>query len=239
MRGITQREIGFRGPLKGQRGYDDCVGVNLQDTLRRERHLPLWLRRTLVVIALGIAAVLVLDRIVSLVMMREFRSETRELFTPIRPPPRMVMCDSGPNPACAADAAQAARTTFAWMPVPRGYRLRWVAAGGGEEGRGLAFEEIESDDFLITLESALDPPFPPDSDAHLDRTFNVRGTIVSAYVPNDDTFPMLTLAWTHKDTDHSLTVLQLSIFDPPRIDASEFAALVGTVRYEAPREGAA
>jgi hypothetical protein len=63
-------------------------------------------------------------------------------------------------------------------------------------------------------------------------TFDIDGTPVSVYVPNDATFPMLTLAWSHEDLEYRLHVMPVSPFDPPTIAPAEFAPLVADVRYE-------
>jgi hypothetical protein len=120
------------------------------------------------------------------------------------------------------------------MPVPMGYQLRWLVAVGGEDRGNLAFEQLASARLLVELKSDPDPPFPLDYNAHVEGTFNIGGRQVTAYVPNDETFPTLTLAWTHKDANYTLDVTALSVFDPPTIDAAEFAPLVATVRYADP-----
>jgi hypothetical protein len=206
--------------------------VSFQDVLRRERHLPRWLRRTLVVVGIGLVALLVLDWIVSLIMTSRLRSEANEAFAPVPPPRRAIMCDSGPTSACAAKAARTTQSTVAWMPAPTGYRLRWLVAVGGEGRRSLAFEYLVSDSFTLELESDPDPTRSLDYNAHIGATFDIDGTRVFAYVPNDAIFPMLTLAWTHEDMEYRLYVMPVSLFDQPIIAPAEFAPLVANVRYE-------
>jgi hypothetical protein len=75
------------------------------------------------------------------------------------------------------------------------------------------------------------PTHPLDYNAHIGGTFDIDGTQVSAYVPNDPTLPML-LAWTHEDMEYRLYVMPVSPFDPPIIAPAEFAPLVADVRYE-------
>ena len=76
------------------------------------------------------------------------------------------------------------------------------------------------------------PTRPLDYNAHIGATFDLDGTRVIAYVPNDAIFPMLTLAWTHEDMEYRLYVMPVSPFDPPIIAPAEFAPLVADVRYE-------
>jgi hypothetical protein len=180
----------------------------------------------------GLAALLVLDWIVSLIMISRLRSEANEAFAPVPPPRQAIMCDSGPTSACAAKAARTVQSSVAWMPAPTGYQLRWLVAVGGEGRRRLAFEYLVSDSFRLELESDPDPGHPLDYNAHIGATFDIDGTQVSAYVPNDATFPMLTLAWTHEDMEYRLYVMPVSPFDPPIIPPAEFAPLVAKVRYE-------
>src|SRR6266540_2062907 len=127
--------------INPKRRIDDTFDVSGQGVLRRERHLPRWLRRTLVVVAIGLVALLLLDWIVSLIMVSRLRSEANEAFAPVPPPRQAIMCDSGPSSACAAKAARTAQSTVAWMPAPTGYQLRWLVAVGGEGRRSLAFEQ--------------------------------------------------------------------------------------------------
>jgi hypothetical protein len=185
-------------------------------------------------VGIGLVALLVLDGIVSLIMTPRPRSEANEAFAPVPPPRRVIMCDSGPTSACAAKAARTAQSTVAWMPAPTGYQLRWLVAVGGEGRRSLAFEYLVSDSFRLELESDPDPTHPLDYNAHIGATFDIDGTQVSAYVPNDATFPMLTLAWTHEDMEYRLYVMPVSLFDQPLIAPAEFAPLVANVRYESP-----
>jgi hypothetical protein len=117
------------------------------------------------------------------------------------------------------------------MPAPTGYQLRWLVAAGGEDRRSLAFEYLVSDRFTLELESNPDPTHPLGYNAHIGATFDIDGTQVSAYVPNDATFPMLTLAWAHEDMEYRLYVMPASLFDPPIIAPAEFAPLVADVRY--------
>lgn len=180
-------------------------------------------------------ALLVFGWIVSLIMTPRLRSEANEAFAPVPPPRQAIMCDSGPTAACAAKAARTAQSTVAWMPAPSGHQLRWLVAIGGEDRRTLAFEYLVSKSFALELESNPDPIHPLDYNAHVATTFDIDGTQVSAYVPNDDTFPMLTLAWTHKGVEYRLYVMPVSPFDPPIIAPAEFAPLVADVRYESSR----
>jgi hypothetical protein len=206
--------------------------VSVQDVLRRERHLPRWLRRTLVVVGIGLVALLVLDGIVTLIMTSRLRSKANEAFAPVRPPRQVIMCDSGPTSACAAKAARTTQSTVTWMPAPTGYQLRWLVAVGGEGRRSLVFEYLVSDSLTLELQSDPDPTHPLDYNAHIGGTYDIDGTKVSAYVPNDPTFPMLTLAWTHEDMEYRLYVMPVSLFDPPIIAPAKFAPLVANVRYE-------
>ena len=206
--------------------------MSVQDALRRERHLPRWLRRTLVVVGIGLVALLVLDGIVTLIMTSRLRSKANEAFAPAPPPRGVIMCDSGPIPMCAAKAARTTQSTVAWMRAPTGYQLRWLVAVGGEGRRSVAFEYLVSDSFTLELESDPDPTRPLDYNAHIGATFDIDGTRVFAYVPNDATFPMLTLAWTHEDMEYRLYVMPASPFDPPIIAPAEFAPLVANIRYE-------
>lgn len=141
------------------------------------------------------------------------------------------MCDSGPTPACAAKAARMAQSTVAWMPAPTGYQLRWLVAVGGEDRRSLAYEYLVSESFTLELQSDSDPTPPLDYNAHIGATFDVDGTQVSAYVPNDATHPMLTLAWIHQEKEYRLYVMPALLFDRPIIVPAEFAPLVASVRY--------
>ena len=177
---------------------------------------------------------MVLDWIVGLIMVSRLRSEANEAFAPVPPPRQAIMCDSGPTSACAAKAARTAQSTVAWMPAPTGYQLRWLLAVGGEGRRSLAFEYLVSDRFRLELESDPDPTHPLDYNAHIGDTFDIDGTQVSAYVPNEATYPMLTLAWTHEDMEYRLYVMPVSLFDPPIINPAEFAPLVANARYESP-----
>jgi hypothetical protein len=120
------------------------------------------------------------------------------------------------------------------MPAPTGYQLRWLVAAGGEGRRSLAFEYLVSDSFTLELESDQDPTHPLDYNAHIGATFDIDGTQVSAYVPNDATFPMLTLSWAHEDMEYRLYVMPMSLFDQLLIAPAEFAPLVANVRYESP-----
>ena len=206
--------------------------MSVQDVLRRERHLPRWLRRTLAVVGIGLVVLLVLDGIVTLIMTSRLRSKANEGFAPVPPPRQVIMCDSGPTSACAAKAARTTQSTVAWMPAPTGYQLRWLVAVGGEGRPSLAFEYLVSDGFTLELESDPDPTRPLGYNAHIGATFDIDGTRVSAYVPNDATFPMLTLAWTHEDMEYRLYVMPVSPFDPPIIAPAEFGSLVANVRYE-------
>jgi hypothetical protein len=183
-------------------------------------------------VGIGLVALLVLDGIVTLIMTSRLRSKANEAFAPVPPPRQVIMCDSGPTSACAAKAARTAQSTVAWMHPPTGYQLRWLVAVGGEGRRSLAFEYLVSDSFRLELESDSDPTHPLDYDAHIGATFDVNGTQVSAYVPNDPTFPMLTLAWIHEGMEYRLYVMPVSPFDPPIINPAEFAPLVANVRYE-------
>jgi hypothetical protein len=183
-------------------------------------------------VGIGLVALLVLDGIVTLIMTSRPRSKANEAFAPVPPPRRAIMCDFGPTSACAAKAARTAQSTVAWMPAPTGYRLRWLVAVGGEGRRSLAFEYLVSDSLTLELWSDVDPAHPLDYNAHIGGTFDIDGTQVSAYVPNDPTFPMLTLAWTHEDMEYRLYVTPVSLFDQPIIAAAEFAPLVANVRYE-------
>jgi hypothetical protein len=182
-------------------------------------------------VGIGLVALLVLDRIVWLTMVSRLRSEANEAFAPIPPPRQVITCDSGPTPACAAKAARTAQSTVAWMPAPTGYQLRWLVAAGGEDRRSLAYEDLVSDSFTLELESDPDPTPPLDYNAHVGATFDIDGTRVSAYVPNDATTTMLTLAWTHEDKEYRLYVMPASLFDPPIIAPAEFAPLVANIRY--------
>jgi hypothetical protein len=58
---------------------------------------------------------------------------------------------------------------------------------------------------------------------------SISSTQVSAYVPNDATTAMLTLAWTHGDKEYRLYVMPASLLDPPIIAPAEFAPLVADV----------
>jgi hypothetical protein len=185
-------------------------------------------------VGIGLLALLVLDWIVWLTMVSRLRSEANEAFAPVPPPRRAIMCDSGPTSAGAAKAARTTQSTVAWLPAQTGYRLRWLVAVGGEGRRSLAFEYFVSDSFTLELESDPDPTHPLDYNAHIGGTFDIDGTQVSAYVPNDSTFPMLTLAWTHGDMEYRLYVMPVSAFDPPIIAPADFAPLVANVRYESP-----
>ncbi len=180
---------------------------------------------------IGLVALLVLDWIVWLIMVSRLRSEANEAFAPVPPPRQATMCDSGPTSACAAKAARTAQSTVAWMPAPTGYQLRWLVAVGGEGRRSLAFEYLVSDSFRLELESDPDDTHPLDYNAHIGATFDIEGTQVSAYVPNDATFPRLTLAWTHEDMEYRLYVMPVTPFDPPIIVPAEFAPLVANIRY--------
>jgi hypothetical protein len=115
-----------------------------------------------------------------------------------------------------------------WVPVALARR------GGGEGRRSLAFEYLVSDSFSLELESDPDRSHPLDYNAHIGATFDIDGTQVSTYVPNDATFPMLTLAWTHEEMEYRLYVMPVSPFDPPIINPAEFAPLVANVRYDSP-----
>jgi hypothetical protein len=117
------------------------------------------------------------------------------------------------------------------MPAPTGYQLRWLVAAGGEDRRSLAYEYLVSDSFTLELHSDPDPTPPLDYNAHVGATFDIDGTQVSAYVPNDATTAMLTLAWTHEDKRYRLYVMPASLFDRPIIAPAEFAPLVADVRY--------
>jgi hypothetical protein len=213
-----------------KRRLDDTFDVSGQGVLRRERHFPRWLRRTLLVVGIGLVALLVLDWIVHVIMVSHPAIQDNEV-SPAPPPHRMIMCDSGPTPACAAKAAEMAQSTVAWMPAPTGYQLRWLVAWGGENRRSLAYEYLVSDSFTLNLESYPDPSQPLDYNAHLGTTFDIGGTQVSAYVPNDATTAMLMLAWTHEDKEYRLYVMPASLFDAPIIAPAEFAPLVADVRY--------
>jgi hypothetical protein len=183
-------------------------------------------------VGVGLVALLVFVWIVSLIMTPRLPSEANEPFAPVPPPRQAIMCDSEPTAACAAKAAWTAQSTVAWMPAPTGYQLRWLVAVGGEGRRSLAFEYLVSDSFTLELESDPDPTQPLDYNAHIGATFDIDGTQVWAYVPNDPTFPMLKLAWTHGDMEYRLYVMPVSPFDPPIIAPAEFAPLVANVRYE-------
>jgi hypothetical protein len=144
------------------------------------------------------------------------------------------MCQTGPTSACAAEAARMARSTVAWIRPPTGYELRWLAAIGGKDRRSFAFEYLVSDRFALELASDPDPTRALDYNAHVEATFEVDGTHVSAYVPNDPTLPELTLAWSHQRLQYRLYVMPLSPFDPAVIDPADFAPLVASVRYVSP-----
>jgi hypothetical protein len=218
--------------INPKRRLDDTFDVSGQGVLRRERHFPRWLRRTLVVVGIGLVALFVLDWIVYVIMVSHLRSKANEAFAPVPPPRQVIMCDSGPTPACVAKAARIAQSTVAWMPAPTGYQFRWLVAAGGEDRRSLAYEYLVSDSFRLELESYPDPSPPLDYNAHIGATFDIDGTRVFVYVPNDAIFPMLTLAWTHEDMEYRLYVMPVSPFDPPIIAPAEFAPLVAHVRYE-------
>ncbi len=117
------------------------------------------------------------------------------------------------------------------MPAPTGYEFRWLVAVGGEGRRSLAYEYLVSDSFALELHSDPDPTPPLDYNAHEEATFDIDGTPVSAYVPSDATYTMLTLAWTHEDKEYRLYVMPASLLDRPIIAPAEFAPLVATVRY--------
>jgi hypothetical protein len=157
-------------------------------------------------VGIGLVALFVLDWIVYIIMVSHLRSKANEAFALVPPPRQVIMCDSGPTPACAAKAARIAQSTVAWMPAPTGYQLRWLVAAGGEDRRSLAYEYLVSDSFRLELESDPDPTPPLDYNAHVGATFDIDGTPVSVYVPNDATFPMLTLAWSHEDLEYRLHV---------------------------------
>jgi hypothetical protein len=50
-----------------------------------------WLRRTLVVVGIGLVALLVLDGIVTLIMTSRLRSKANEAFAPVPPPRQVIM----------------------------------------------------------------------------------------------------------------------------------------------------
>ncbi len=180
---------------------------------------------------IGLVALLVLGWTVSLIMTSRLRPDANRGLAPAPPPRQAIMCDSGPTPACAAKAARTAHSTVAWMPAPTAYELRWLVAVGGKGRRSLAFEYLVSNSSTLELESDPAPTPPLDYNAHVGATFDINGTQVSAYVPNDDTFAMLTLAWTHDDVEYRLYVVPVSPFDSPVIAPADLAPLVANVRY--------
>jgi hypothetical protein len=121
-----------------------------------------------------------------------------------------------------------------WIRPPTGYQLRWLAAIGGRDRRSFAFEYLVSDRFALELASDPDPTRLLDYNAHLEATFGIDGTQVSAYVPNEPTFPELTLVWSHKRLQYRLYVMPLSPLAPPLIDPADFVPLVASVRYASP-----
>jgi hypothetical protein len=186
---------------------------------------------------LALVALLLLDLIVPIVpivMISRARRDASHVFAPIHPPRDAIMCEIGPTSACAAEGARVTHTTVAWMPVPAGSRFRWLVAAGGKHRRSFAYEELTSD--RLTLELASDPSSVQqlDYNAHLKAVFEIGGTNVSAYVPNDPTFSMLKLAWSHEGLTYRLYVMPESLLDQPVIVPADFEQLIASVRHVSP-----
>ena len=208
--------------------------MSIGEALRREHRLPRWIWRSVATVGAVVVVALLADVVAGLFFGSRIRETLNEAFEPVRPPADGVMCDSGPTPACAADAAAAADATVAWMPAPDGYRLRWLVAGG-DEGRGIAFEYLTSETVALELHSGWTSVRPLDADAHVAATFDVDGTRVVAWIPDDDTVPEVTLVWTRGREEFRLFVFPTSPLDTSPIDPASFANLVASVRYAQPR----
>lgn len=158
-----------------------------------------------------------------------------DFFMGSSPPERVIVCRTGPTPDCVAAAAQRSGLPTAWMPPPRGYRLKWVVAyapPGGSVDRSLAYEDLASDQLVINLETQ--PPGPPNYNTRLIGTYTVGGETVQAFVPTDSAVNYLTFSWKHLGRPYSLSVYPLYLLDQRTFDPKDFVGLVATVQYAEP-----
>ena len=208
----------------------------IREALTRQHRLPRALRRTLLVVGLGIFGLIAVGWIAySLLAAKAIGDLQRELLSLPLPSSKILVCRTGPSAACAEKAARRMEVTFAWMPTPSGYRLRSVVAAAFPTipvDRRFGSEDLISDQFWITLYTQPDRPW---YDQKLIGTSLIQGTQVEVLAPrNPELFHSLRLLWTHLGMTYSLDVNRASFFDSTPLHAKDFLPLIRTVRYADP-----
>jgi hypothetical protein len=204
--------------------------ATVREFVTRRRQIPRVLKRVVIALATGAAALIAVGWVVSSILAARAIRQAEHLLD-LSPPTRMIVCRVGPTPPCLAEASRRMGMPTAWMVAPPGYRFRWLAAAGLPNirvDRRLAFEDLTSDRVSLELSTQ---PFRPTWDMRLVGTYTVGGTVVQVFVPDDPVSRVLTLLWTRKGRPYSLDVTPEHILDSSPLNPKEFLPLVRTVRY--------
>jgi len=209
--------------------------------LTKRRTMPRAVRKVLWIIGGVVVGLFALSYVVGLFAQARAVHEAQKLTTLGPPlfPNKYATCHDAVTPACTNEAARRNQMPVAWLPVPSGYRLKWVMATGAKVDRNRRFaEEVVTGD-RVDLSLSTQPPGPwQPGNEQLVGTYTENGDVVRAYRDRPQSgamkFSAITYRWMHDGIQYQLWVSPHYMLDTRPIDAGTYASLLANVRYAQP-----